>query len=61
MMFDRTLVVRLLCIALVAAVMLPAGHVLFPYFSHALSGLQFQAVEAVFSAAVGFGLSVLVG
>ena len=28
-MFDRTLIVRLLCVALVAAVMLPAGHVLF--------------------------------
>ena len=60
-MFDRTLIVRLLCVALVAAVMLPAGHVLFPYVSHVLSGLQFQAIEAIVSATVGFGLSAFVG
>ena len=46
---------------LVAAVMLPAGHVLFPYVSHVLSGMQFQAIEAVISATVGFGLSAIVG
>ena len=60
-MFDRTLIVRLLCVALVAAVMLPAGHVLFPYVSHVLSGLQFQAIEAIVSDTVGFGLSAFVG
>ena len=61
MMFDRRLVVRLLCVALVAAVMLPFGHVLFPYVSHVLSGIQFKAIEAVVSATVGFGLSAIVG
>jgi hypothetical protein len=60
-MFDRTLVVKLLCVALVAAVMLPAGHLLFPYVSHVMSGMQFQAIEAVVSATVGFGLSAIVG
>ncbi len=60
-MFDRQLIVRLLCVALVAAVMLPAGQVLFPYVSHVLSGMQFQAIEAVVSATVGFGLSAIVG
>jgi hypothetical protein len=60
-MFDRTLVVKLLCVALVAAVMLPAGHVLFPYVSHVLSGMQFQAIEAIVSATVGFGISAIVG
>ena len=60
-MFDRQLIVRLLCVALVAAVMLPAGQVLFPYVSHVLSGMQFQAIEAVVSATVGFGISAVVG
>jgi hypothetical protein len=60
-MIDRTLIIRLLCVALVAAVMLPAGQMLFPYVSHVLSGIQFQAIEAVIGATVGFGLSAIVG
>ena len=60
-MIDKRLIIRLLCVALVAAVMLPFGHVLFPYVSNVLSGTQFQAVEAVISATVGFGLSAIVG
>ena len=60
-MFDRKVISRLICVGLVAAVMLPAGHMLFPYVSHVLSGMQFQAIEAVVSAAVGFGLSAIAG
>jgi hypothetical protein len=60
-MFDRKVISRLICVALVAAVMLPAGHMLFPYVSHVLSGMQFQAIEAVVSATVGFGLSAIAG
>jgi hypothetical protein len=60
-MIDRRLIIRLICVALVAAVMLPLGHLLFPYVSHVLSGIQFQAIEAVLSATVGFGLSAIVG
>jgi hypothetical protein len=41
--------------------MLPVGHVLFPYVSHVLGGMQFQAIEAVVSTAIGFGLSAIVG
>lgn len=58
-MWDRYLIVRLLCVALVAAVMVPLGGLLFPYVSGTLDGMQFQALEAVFSAALGYGLSVL--
>ncbi len=61
MMIDRATLVKLLCVAVVAAVMMPAGHVLFPYFSDVLSGTQFQAIEAVVGATVGFGLSAIVG
>jgi hypothetical protein len=61
MMIDRATMVKLLCVAVVAAVMMPAGHVLFPYVSDVLSGTQFQAIEAVVGATVGFGLSAIVG
>jgi hypothetical protein len=60
-MIDKGLVTKLLCVGLVAAVMLPAGHVLFPYVSHMMSGMQFQAIEAIVSATVGFGLSAIIG
>jgi hypothetical protein len=60
-MFDRKVISRLICVGLVAAVVLPAGHMLFPYVSHVLSGMQFQAIEAVVSATVGFGLSAIAG
>ena len=61
-MIDRTLVVKLMCVALVATVMLPVGEVLFPYVSSVLSDTQFQAIEAVLSATLGLALSaILVG
>jgi hypothetical protein len=55
-MLDSTIVTKLLCVAFVAAIMLPVGHILFPYVSDELSGMQFQAIEAVVSATVGFGI-----
>jgi hypothetical protein len=60
-MIDRALIMKLMCVALVAAVMLPAGSMLFPYISGVLSGFQFQTIEAVVSASVGFGLFTLLG
>ena len=60
MMIDRTTLMRILCVALVAGVMLPVGTVLFPYVSHALDGTQLQALEAVFTATVGYGLYALI-
>ena len=59
-MIDQALMIRLLCVALVAAVMLPVGHVLFPYVSGELSGMQFHAIEAVVSTTAGFGISSLI-
>jgi hypothetical protein len=41
--------------------MLPFGQVLFPYVSHGLTGIQFQAIEAVVSATLGFGISSILG
>ncbi len=60
-MITRPLLSRVLCVGAIAAVMLPAGHLLFPYVSDVLSGTQFQALEAVVSATVGFGISAIIG
>ena len=60
-MIDRSLVTKLMCVALVAAVMMPFGRALFPYVSHELDGMQFQALEAVVSATLGFGIYALFG
>jgi hypothetical protein len=54
-MIDRETLTKLLCVAFVAAIMVPLGR-LFPYVSHQLSGLQFHAIEALVSATVGFGI-----
>ena len=60
-MFDKAVVIKLLCVALVAAIVLPVGRILFPYVSHELTGMQFQAIEAVLSATVGFGIYSIFG
>ena len=60
-MLDRDMLMRLLCVALVAALMLPLGGALFPYVGHELTGIQFQAIEAVVSATLGFGISSILG
>jgi hypothetical protein len=46
---------------LVAAVMMPLGHTLYPYVSTALSGTQFHVIEAVLSASAGFGIYAIFG
>jgi len=60
-MLDRDVVTKLLCVALVAAIVLPVGRILFPYVSQELTGMQFQAIEAVLSATVGFGIYSIFG
>ena len=61
MMIDRPFIAKLICIGLVAAVMLPLGRLLFPYVSADMTQMQFQAIEAVVSATVGFGLYGIFG
>jgi hypothetical protein len=50
------LLTRLLCVALVACIMMPVGRELYPYVSDLLDMLQFDAIEAVVSATVGFAI-----
>jgi hypothetical protein len=61
MMIDRPFIAKLICIGLVAAIMLPLGRMLFPYVSADMTQMQFQAIEAVISATVGFGLYGIFG
>jgi hypothetical protein len=61
LMFDRAVLTKLLYVAFVATLMLPIGHILFPYVSDELSGIQFQAIEAVVSATLGFGIYSVFG
>jgi hypothetical protein len=60
-MLDDATVTKLLCVAFVAAIMLPVGHILFPYVSNELTGIQFQAIEAVISTTLGFGIYSVLG
>lgn len=60
-MIDRGIIAKILYVALVAAVMLPLGHMLFPYVSGELSGIEFRAIEAVVSATAGFGIYSIFG
>ena len=50
------MVVRALCVALVAAVMVPVGRALFPYIGHEIGALPFDTIEAVVTATLGFGV-----
>jgi len=57
---DRALIVRLLCVALIAAIMLPVGNIAFPLVSGLVSGIQFQTIEAVVVASAGFAISAAI-
>jgi hypothetical protein len=50
------IITKLLCVALVASIMLPVGRAVFPLVADMIGGLQFDTVEAVVSATIGFGL-----
>ena len=60
-MIDHSVISRILCVMLVAAVMMPLGHTVYPYLSDVLSGTQFHVLEAVLSATGGFGIYAIFG
>jgi hypothetical protein len=61
MPINQKLITRILCVIMVAAIMLPFGGMFYPYVSHLVNGVQFQALEAMVSASLGFGISAAVG
>jgi len=50
------LMTKLLCVAMVASVMMPVGREIYPYIAGMLDSMQFDAVEAVVSATLGFAI-----
>ncbi len=50
------LAARLACVALVVSVVFPLGRLVFPFVADELGNMSFSAVEAIFSATIGFSL-----
>jgi hypothetical protein len=55
-MKDFPIVDKLLCVGLVATLMFPLGQVIQPYIADVMDNLQFGTLEALVSAALGYGI-----
>ena len=55
-MSGNSLINRLMCVALIVAVMFPLGRMVFPLIGHEIGETPFGAIEAVLSTSLGFGL-----
>ena len=55
-MANHPVLTKVLCVALVASIMLPLGRMIFPFVDTVVSGLEFDTIQAVLSATIGFGL-----
>jgi hypothetical protein len=55
-MKNAPLVTRLLCVALVASVMMPVGRDVYPHIESLIGSLNFDVLEAVVSATLGFAI-----
>ena len=53
------MMIKLMCVALVVTVMFPLGHAVYPFVAPVMSGGGFEALEAVVSATLGFGIYAL--
>ena len=55
-MTNSSLLNRLMCVALIVAVVFPLGRMLFPLIGTDIGETPFGAIEAVVSTSLGFGL-----
>jgi hypothetical protein len=55
-MMHHPLLTQALCVALIAALMMPIGRALFPYVGAETGALPFDAIEAVVTATLGYGV-----
>jgi hypothetical protein len=55
-MSQSSLVNRLMCVALIVAVVFPLGRLEIPMIGHDIGETPFGAIEAVVSTTLGFGL-----
>jgi hypothetical protein len=53
---NQNLINRLMCVALIVAIVFPLGRMLFPIVGHDIGQTPFGAIEAVLSTTLGFGL-----
>jgi hypothetical protein len=55
-MVNHPLIKKLMCVAVVVAAILPVGWFVYPHVANAVSGMQFNTIEAVLAATLGLGL-----
>ena len=55
-MLSKPIILKLMCVALVASLVFPMGRMVYPYVAHEIGNLPFGAIQAVFSATLGFGI-----
>jgi len=55
-MVAKPLILKLMCVALVASVVFPLGRMVHPYLVHDIDNLSFGAIQAIFTATVGMGI-----
>jgi hypothetical protein len=55
-MTNSSVINRLMCVALIVAVVFPLGRMVFPLIAHEIGETPFGAIEAVLSTSLGFGL-----
>jgi hypothetical protein len=55
-MSRHPILIRVMCVAMIAALMVPIGRAVFPYVGGEIGELPFDAIEAVVSATLGFGV-----
>ena len=57
-MTNHSAVIKILCVAVIACIVLPLGRAVFPYVADFMDHMSFSAVEAVLSAVGGWGIYV---
>jgi hypothetical protein len=55
-MVRASMIVKLMCVGLVATVMMPVGRELYPYVAGVMDTMKFDAFEALLSATLGYAL-----
>ena len=49
-------ILKLMCVTLVVSIVFPLGRALYPYVANKIGPMPFDAIEAVMSATIGFGI-----
>ena len=55
-MAEKPLLLKLMCVALVASVIFPLGRMVYPLVAQDIGDIPYGAIQAVLSASVGFGI-----